>query len=146
MRQACDHPVGLGKIQAERLFHDNVFAGRRGVERDLAMAMIRRADQDHVQFGHRKHLPVIGEVMWNVVFRGEVAGIAQRWRGDREHLRDGAMLQRGGMDVGNELRTNEAGFDFFIHELFRGSLRSDSRSRRARRTSATGSGLTQGVS
>jgi hypothetical protein len=92
---ACrDHAVGFAEVQAERLFADNMFAGARGVQRDRAVHIIRRADDDHVERIQLQHLAIVGKVAGDAEFSGERLGMAWRWRCDRDQVGVRTSLER----------------------------------------------------
>ena len=109
-----DHPVGFGQIQAERLFHDDVLAGAAASKCDLAVQVIRHADDDHIDLRHGEELPIIGKGARDVVFRCEGLDVTLLPGGHRQDLRLSALLQRFRVNGGDELRSDDShphGFD-----------------------------------
>ena len=67
-----EHGIKLFLGGSQRFFADHVLAGLQGVNRDLRMARMIRADRHGVNFRIGKQLPVILRHLFNPVFRGEL--------------------------------------------------------------------------
>ena len=61
-----NHLVRFGQVQTEWFFADHVLARCRRGHRHFAVQVIRCTNDDHVQFGQRQQLLVVGKVIGNV--------------------------------------------------------------------------------
>ena len=106
-----DHLLAFGDGHGQRLFTDDVFAGRRAVFGHLRMQAIRSGDGHHLDIFFFEHLAVVGEHARNAEFLGERGGVA--WGGgsygnDLGFLRHD--LQRCGVNIRLKLRSDDSDF------------------------------------
>src|ERR1700722_4013013 len=110
-----DHFFALGDGHGERLFADDVLPYSGGVFGHLAMKAVGSADADDFDGGIFEHFAIVGVGAGNVEALGEMFGVAGSGRGDGDEFGFvGHDLKRGGVDVGLELRADDADFYFGV--------------------------------
>ena len=119
-----DHPIGLGQVETEGFLHNDVLAGRGGIQSNLAMQGIGNPDHDHIDVRLRQKLPIIREGAGNLELRGKGLDVRFLRRGGGGDSRMSATPQGLGVDAGDELGTDKADLNRLLHnELLRGGLR-----------------------
>src|SRR5262249_773831 len=105
---SLDHLVRFSEVEAKWFFHHHMFACRCRIESDCAMPFIGHSYHHHIQLRHRQQLLVIGEMVWNPMFRCKPLRIACGGGSDRKYLGFRASFQTYRVDVSDELRTDRA--------------------------------------
>ena len=73
----CDHLLAFRDGHGQRLFTDDMFAGRGAILGHLRMQAIRGGDGHHLDVFFFEHLAVVGEHARDAEFLGERGGVAR---------------------------------------------------------------------
>ena len=107
-----DHLLAFRDSHGQRLFADDVFAGRRAVPGHLRVQAVRGRNGHHLDVFFLEHLAVVGEHARNAESSGECGGVARRrgsYGNDLGLLRHD--LQRCGVNIRLKLRSDDSDFD-----------------------------------